>query len=169
MQQVCTRTEYKRMSLDDACALGIGRCPHASRRLSVDFGGRYARSFPTISSSLRSLVIHFVLVLSLRPLFAIWRFISRRRARCHSITLFTVMRTRLSVFRLCLQVYVCLTGAQGAYASCKRDSNMGQNSNQTVVHGEVAAVNGSNNQNMATGPGQAMDQGAVGQGAGVDP
>ena len=73
------------------------------------------------------------------------------------------------MFRLCLQVYICLTGVQVAYASCKRDSNMGQNRNQTVAQGEVAAVSSSNNQNMTTGPGQAIDQGAVGQGAGVDP
>lgn len=79
------------------------------------------------------------------------------------------MRTRLSVFRLCLQVYVCLTGVQVAYATCKRDPNMGQYSNQTMAQGEAAAMSGSNNQNMAIGPGQAMDQGAGGQGAGVDP
>ena len=46
---------------------------------------------------------------------------------------------------------------------------MGQNSNQTMAQGEAAAMSGSNDQNMATGAGQAMGQGAVGQGAGLDP
>ena len=46
---------------------------------------------------------------------------------------------------------------------------MGQNSNQTMAQGGAAAMSGSDIQNMATGSGQAMDQGAVGQGAGVNP
>ena len=45
---------------------------------------------------------------------------------------------------------------------------MGQNSNQTMAQGDAAALSGSNNQNMATGPGQSMDQGAAGQGAGLN-
>ena len=46
---------------------------------------------------------------------------------------------------------------------------MGQNSNQTMAQGGAAAMSGSDSQNIATGLGQVMNQGAVGQGAGVNP
>ena len=50
------------------CALALALMHLVDFPFSVKFVARYARSFPTISSSLHPLVILFVLALSLRQL-----------------------------------------------------------------------------------------------------
>lgn len=57
------------------------------------------------------------------------------------------MKIKLPIARLCLKVYVCLSGVQIAYAGWKRDPDTSQAEGQFMAQMKATAMAGANHHN----------------------